>query len=82
MIAVVTATLVALAMPAGSAWAFEPPADPRDRFTCPGGEPVPGHPGFPGIATGVEQSLTNTDGRAVAAWSAVFNNPTGKVALC
>jgi hypothetical protein len=80
---IIVATLVlVLAVPAGTASGFEPPADPQDRFTCPGGEPVPGHPGFPGIATGVEMSIVNSGERAVAAWSAVFNNPTGTITLC
>jgi hypothetical protein len=81
-IVIVAALVLVFAMPAGTASGFEPPADPQDKFTCPGGEPVPGHPGFPGIATGTEQSFMNTDGRAVAAWSAVFNNPTGTITLC
>jgi hypothetical protein len=44
--------IVGAASIAPSAAAFEPPADPEDTFTCPNGEFVPGHPGFPGIATG------------------------------
>lgn len=65
--------------PAQAAGAFEPPSDPRDVFTCVGGEPVPGHPGFPGIATGVQNSFLHTDGQAAAAWSAtfLFDRPLG-----
>jgi hypothetical protein len=59
--------------------AFEPPADPQDKFTCPGGEPVPGHPGFPGITTGVAKSFEQSGGTAAAAWSAtvLFDGPLG-----
>lgn len=60
-----------------SASAFEPPSDPRDTFTCVEGQPVPGHPGFPGIVTGVEQSFVHSDMQAAAAWSAtaLFGGP-------
>lgn len=76
-IALAGAATLAFAPPAS---AFEPPADPQDRFTCPDG-PVPGHPGFPGIVTGVENSFANSDGTAAAAWSAteLFGGP---LAVC
>jgi hypothetical protein len=66
---------------APSASAFEPPADPEDKFTCPGGTFVPGHPGYPGIATGTSESFVNSGGQAAAAWSAttLFDGP---LALC
>jgi hypothetical protein len=69
--------IVGTASIAPSASAFEPPADPEDTFTCPSGEPVPGHPGFPGIATGVEESFENSGGTAAAAWSGttLFGGP-------
>jgi hypothetical protein len=72
--------IVGAASIAPSAAAFEPPADPEDTFTCPNGEFVPGHPGFPGIATGVGESVANsggTGGTAAAAWSAttLFGGP-------
>lgn len=62
---------------ATGAAAFEPAADPRGVFTCLDGEPVPGHPAFPGIVTGVEKSFVNTGGTAAAAWSAtsLFGGP-------
>ena len=58
--------------------AFEPPADPQNTFTCPGGGlPVPGHPGYPGIETGTYKSYFNSGGQAAAAWSAtkLFGGP-------
>jgi hypothetical protein len=66
---------------APSASAFEPPADPQNKFTCPGGDPVAGHPGFPGITTGVESSVVKSGGGAAAAWSAttLFDGP---LAVC
>jgi hypothetical protein len=66
---------------APSASAFEPPADPEDKFTCPGGTFVPGHPGFPGIATGTDESFVNSGRNAAAAWSAttLFGGP---LAVC
>jgi len=69
--------IVGTASIAPSASAFEPPADPEDTFTCHNGQPVPGHPGFPGIATGVGESSENSGGTAVAAWSATtpFGGP-------
>jgi hypothetical protein len=62
---------------ASNAAAFEPPADPQDKFTCTSEGPVPGHPGFPGIANGVEKSFGNSDGNAAAAWSGtvLFHGP-------
>jgi hypothetical protein len=61
---------------APSASAFEPPADPEDKFTCPG-DFVSGHPGFPGIATGTHESFVNSGGNAAAALSAttLFGGP-------
>ena len=70
-----------LMLPMASASAFEPPSDPHNTFACVNGEPVPGHPGFPGIATGLNQSFTNTEGQALAAWSAVFKG-NGTITLC
>jgi hypothetical protein len=69
--------IVGTASIAPSAAAFEPPADPEDTFTCSNGEPVPGHPGSPGIATGVEESFVNSGGTAAAAWSGtnLFGGP-------
>jgi hypothetical protein len=46
-------------------------------FTRLGNEFVPGTPGFPGIATGVEESFVDPGGTAAAAWSAttLFGDP-------
>jgi hypothetical protein len=81
--ALAVGVIVGAASIAPSAAAFEPPEDPEDKFTCPNGEFVPGHPGFPGIATGVGESFANSDTRvsdsavAAAAWSATteFGGP-------
>jgi len=66
---------------APSASAFEPPADPQEKFNCPGDNPVVGHPGFPGIMTGVGMSSVQSGGTAAAAWSAttLFDGP---LAVC
>jgi hypothetical protein len=70
---IITAASIGIAP---SASAFEPPADPEDKFTCPG-DPVSGHPGSPGIATGTNESFVNSGGNAAAAWSAttLFRGP-------
>src|SRR5688572_26126298 len=69
--------IVGTASIAPSASAFEPPADPENTFTCHNGEPVPGHPGYPGIATGVGESFVQSGGTAAAAWSGttLFGGP-------
>lgn len=76
-LAVVFITATATLMSAPSALAFEPSADPRGNFNCPDGEPVPGHPGYPGIETGLGKSYVNSGGTAAAAWSAtvLFHGP-------
>lgn len=67
---------------APSALAFEPSADPKGKFSCPDEQqPVPGHPGFPGIATGVEKSFVESGGIAAAAWSATVEFG-GPLAVC
>ncbi|MHA7297328.1 hypothetical protein [Pseudarthrobacter sp. MDT3-1] len=78
-VGVIVAALSVMFAP--SALAFEPSADPQDKFSCPGGNPVAGHPGFPGIVTGVEKSFVNTEATAAAAWSAtvLFDGP---LAVC
>jgi hypothetical protein len=69
-LAIVTTT-AALAVTAGSANAFEPPADPTDNFTCEGG-PVAGHPGHNGLGTAMTHASSPT------AWNAAFNpGPVG-----
>jgi ABC-type sugar transport system substrate-binding protein len=80
---IVAALAVAgLTIPVSGAAAFEPPSDPQDRFSCVGGvDPVAGHPGFPGIATGLEQASSNSGGVGTAAWSAVFKG-NGTIVLC
>jgi hypothetical protein len=71
-----------LMIPMSGAAAFEPPSDPHHQFTCVGGiDPVAGHPGYPGVATGFGQSSSNSDGRGSAAWSAVSKG-NGTITLC
>lgn len=70
----VSAGLVAVALGAGPAQAFEPPGnEPADLFSC---EPnaVAGHPGGKGLATAV------ATGNTTAAWNAHFNR--GPVGNC
>jgi hypothetical protein len=58
----------------GSAAAFVPPADPANRFSCPGGDPVLGHPGSVGL-----QKVVPT-GKSLGPWNAVFN--ADPITLC
>jgi hypothetical protein len=57
--------------------AFEPPRDPANKFSCPGGDPVVGHPGSAGLAGRISEDH-------LGPWNAVFApNPHGSpIALC
>lgn len=72
MVAVIAGSLLGLA--ASPAMAFEPPSDPAGVFSCPGGDPVAGHPGVDG------QQVALGTGNTVGAWNGVFNS--GQIALC
>lgn len=54
--------------------AFEPPRDPADVFSCPGGNPVAGHPGAPGLLGIVSEER-------LGPWNAVFA-PNTPLTLC
>ncbi|MDH3753146.1 MAG: hypothetical protein OEU32_04665 [Acidimicrobiia bacterium] len=69
----ILAIATTLALGAGPAAAFEPPADPTDRFTCEGG-PVAGHPGHRGLSVAMGHATAPT------AWSATSD--TGPVTTC
>ena len=55
------------------AGAFEPPQDPANKFSCPGGNPVAGHPGSAGLEIVVPA-------KSLGPWNAVFNGTP--VTLC
>lgn len=66
---------------AAPALAFVPPSNPANVFSCPGGNPVAGHPGSGGLMKAMEAS----DG--LTAWHAVFTPSSpgaddGPVTLC
>lgn len=54
-----------MAMTATGAAAFEPPSDPAGKFSCPGGDPVGGHPGAAGLMDVVTPDR-------LGPWNAVF----------
>lgn len=58
----------------GGAAAFEPPSDPAGQFSCPGGDPVAGHPGARGLLGVVSESR-------LGPWNAVFAEST-PLTLC
>lgn len=61
-----------LTVPAGSALAFDPPADPNDNFTCFDNgtirTPVLGHPGAAGLSNAMGKAHSMT------AWEAWLNS--------
>jgi len=81
----ITTVVLAAAMllgTAASALAFEPPADPQDKFTSECGDPISaikGHPGFTGQETAIFEA-----GNTVGAWNATEDggsNSGGKSAV-
>jgi hypothetical protein len=74
MMALATGALLAAMMP-GAASAFEPPADPAEKFSCPSGDPVAGHPG----AGGLDRALTVSGN--IGPWNPALN-PATPITVC
>jgi hypothetical protein len=55
--------------------AFEPPRDPANKFSCPGGDPVAGHPGSAGLVGLISEER-------LGPWHAVFGPSGTQIELC
>lgn len=65
-----SATLLALALTAGSALAMQPPGGPAQHlFGCP--DPIAGHPGAAGIVDATSRVAELTGSTHPTAWNAV-----------
>jgi hypothetical protein len=73
-VAFLASAFITVGTVAGAA-AFVPPNDPAGKFSCPGGDPVAGHPGHAGLEIVVPE-------KSLGAWNAVFAPHGTPIALC